>query len=148
MVSSRLRLLHFSICLRFAATPSLEINCIIIYANTFPKTKATCSQSRNVRSTAKRARGIPCRRKKNISIYTSYKILHIYIKRKKKKKQLIQENIDWYTEHNCRMNKSHKETGSNQNELDQTTRFLKLSLTILRKLHTFLTPWHVRTIDK
>lgn len=42
MVSSRLRLLHFSICLRFAATPSPEINCFIIYANTFPKTKATC----------------------------------------------------------------------------------------------------------
>lgn len=85
---------------------------------------------------------------KKIFLYTRLIKFYIYIKRKKKKKQLIQENIDWYTEHNCRMNKSHKETGSNQNELDQTTRFLKLSLTILRKLHTFLTPWHIRTIDK
>lgn len=70
------------------------------------------SQSRNVRSTEKRARGIPSyRRRKNISMYTSYKQTSINLYKKEEETKLMQESIDWYTEHNCRVNKSHKGTG-------------------------------------
>lgn len=84
------------------------------------------SQSRNVRSTA---RGIPWyRRRKNISMYTSYykqtsKYIYIYIHKKEEETKLMQENIDWYTEHNCsRVNKSHKEAGYQPNVKPKRTR--------------------------